>query len=72
MFKVSRPSEAVMLNCCVTDTKFAPVEDFHNPGEVKEQPRQAVHLVHHHTVSPGRCRCRRAIAAALDAPYCRR
>jgi len=24
MFKVSRPSEAVELNCCVTDTKFAP------------------------------------------------
>ena len=43
-----------MLNCCVTETKDAPVEDLDNLGKIGERAGQPVDLVDHHGIDPPR------------------
>lgn len=51
MFRVSRPIELVVLNCCVTDTKLTWWrEELHDAGEVQYRPAETVDLVDHHAV----------------------
>ena len=51
-FRVSRPIEVVVLNCCVIDTKETPcaIEDVHDLGEVRERAGQPVDLVDDHRI----------------------
>jgi hypothetical protein len=46
MLRVSRPSDEVVLNCWVTETKLTDrwSNRFHQPREIEKRPAQPIHL----------------------------
>ena len=56
-FRVKRPIEVVVLNCCVTDTKDAPLASRISTiltSEIGERAGQPVDLVDHDGIDPPR------------------
>ena len=54
--RVKRPIEVVVLNCCVTETKDAPlrIEDLDDLGKIGERAGQPVDLVDDDGIDPPR------------------
>ena len=67
IFSVSRPSEVVVLNCWVTETKLVPccIEDLDDAREVEQRAAEPVHFVDHDAVDPAGVEL---LQQALQAP----